>query len=52
MVTSRNCPVPLEMIAMNRYAESGKEAELMKKYGLTAKDIEQAVKAVVRRKAG
>lgn len=50
MVTGRNCPVPMEMIAMHRYAESGKEAELLQKYGLTAKDIEQAVKAVVKRK--
>jgi len=32
------------------YAKSGKATELLQRYGLTAKDIEQAVRAVVKRK--
>ena len=50
-VTGRYCPVPLELVAIkDTYAESGKEDELFKKYGLTADDIEKAVRAVVGRK--
>ena len=44
-------PVPMEFVALkDTYAESGKSAELLQRYGLTAKDIEQAVRAVVKRK--
>jgi transketolase len=32
------------------YAKSGKPAELLERYGLTAKDIEQAVKSTIKRK--
>jgi transketolase len=32
------------------YAKSGKPDELLQRYGLTAEAIEQAVKAVVKRK--
>jgi transketolase len=42
----------MEFVAIkDTYAESGKPAELFQKYGLTARDIEQAVKSVIKRKA-
>ncbi|MFH1639958.1 MAG: transketolase family protein [Chloroflexota bacterium] len=45
-------PVPVAFVAMNdTYAESGKGAELMAKYGLTAKDIAESVREVIKRKA-
>jgi transketolase len=44
-------PVPMEFIAIkDTYAKSGKPAQLLERYGLTAKDIEQAVKSAVARK--
>ena len=43
-------PVPVEVVAQDRYAESGKPEQLLAKYGLTATDIEQAVRRVVARK--
>ncbi len=50
-VLARHCPVPMEFVAIkDTYAKSGKPDELLQRYGLTAKDIEQAVKAVLRRK--
>jgi transketolase len=50
-VVVRTRPVPVEMVALTGYAESGKPAELLEKYGLTAGDIAQAVKRVLLRKA-
>jgi len=50
-LVTRHHPVPMEFVAIkDTYAKSGKSAELLQKYGLTAKDIEQAVRAVVRKK--
>ena len=50
-VLARHHPVPIEFIAIkDTYAKSGKPAELLQRYGLTAKDIEQAVQAVVKKK--
>jgi len=50
-VLGRRCPVPMEFVAIkDTYAQSGKATELLKRYGLTAKDIEQAVNSVVKRK--
>ncbi len=44
-------PVAMEFVALkDTYAESGKAEELLAKYGLTAKDIEQAVHTVLKRK--
>jgi transketolase len=44
-------PVPLEMVAvMDRFGESGKPADLMKKYGLDAAHIVKAAKRVLARK--
>jgi transketolase len=50
-ITGKNHPVPLEFIALHNYAQSGKPAELLHRYGLTAKGIEQAVKTVIKRKS-
>jgi len=50
-VLARQQPVPMEFVAIkDTYATSGKPAELLQRHGLTAKDIEQAVRAVVKRK--
>jgi transketolase len=44
-------PMPMEFIAIkDTYAKSGKPAQLMEKFGLTASDIEQAVRSAVKRK--
>ena len=52
-VVARQLPVPVEFVAIkNTYAQSGKPAELLQRYGLTAKDIAQAVKTVIKRKGG
>ncbi len=47
----RTASVPVEMVALKRYAESGKPEQLVAKYGLTAGDVEQAVRRVLQRKA-
>ena len=50
-VIAKHQPVPIEFIAIkDTYAKSGKSAELLQRYGLTAKDIEQAVRLVIKRK--
>ena len=50
-VVARNHPVPMEFVAIkDTYAKSGTTAELLQRYGLTAKDIEQAVRLVIKRK--
>ena len=46
----RTASVPVEMVALDRYAESGKPEQLLAKYGLTASDVEQAVRRVLARK--
>jgi len=50
-VVAANRPVPMEFISMKDYAMSGKPAELMERYKLTAKDIAEAVRKVVKRKS-
>ena len=51
-VLVKHQPVPMEMVAIgDAYAESGKPDELLQRYGLTAEDIGQAVRAVVKRKS-
>ncbi len=48
---SRAFPCPVESIGMqNTFGESGEPAELLEKYGMTAKDVINAVKRVVQRK--
>jgi transketolase len=50
VVTSHQ-PVPMEILAIkDTYAKSGKPAQLLEKFGLTAQDIEQAVRSAVKRK--
>ncbi len=52
-ITAAHQPVPMEFIAIkDTYAQSGKPDELLRRYGLTAGDIEQAVRRVMSRKAG
>jgi transketolase len=52
-VVARRHPVPMEFVAVkDTYAKSGKATELLQRYGLTAKDIEQAVREVVKKRHG
>ncbi len=46
----RTHAVPLEMVALDRYAESGRPDQLLVKYGLTASDVSTAVRRVLERK--
>ena len=47
-VVVKNCPVPMDFIGMNdSFGESGKPAELMKKYGLTCDQIINRVKILL-----
>ncbi len=44
-ITSQECPVPVVKVGVDdTFAESGKPADLLEKYGLTAKDIVSAAK--------
>lgn len=44
-VVVQNCPVPMQLVGIkDTFGESGKPAELLKRYGLTADDIVDAVK--------
>lgn len=48
---SQHMPVPVEMIGMrDSFGESGKQEELLEKYGMSVKDIILAVKKVLKRK--
>ena len=47
---ARNCPVPVEMVALHGYTSSGPANELMEKNGLTAAGVEAAVHRVMKRK--
>jgi transketolase len=48
---AREKPVPMEFVNLgDRYASSGKAEELLQRYGLTARDIEESVKVAVKRK--
>jgi len=48
---AREKPVPMEFVNLNdRYASSGQAEELLQRYGLTARDIDESVKSVIRRK--
>jgi len=50
-VVARHRPVPVEFVAIkDTYAKSGKPGQLLERYGLTAKDIEPAVHAVLKKK--
>jgi transketolase len=48
----KNHPVPMELVAVkDKFGMSGKPAELLAKYGLTAKDIAYAIREVIKRKS-
>ena len=50
-VLGKNFPVPMEFVGMqDKFGESGKPSELLKKYKMTPKDIALAVKRVIRKK--
>ncbi len=50
-IAAEHCPVPMSFIAIkDMYAKSGKAEELLKKHGLTAPDIENAVRSLISRK--
>ena len=49
-VLARNCPAPVEMVALHGYTSSGPANELMEKNGLTAAGVEAAVHRVLKRK--
>jgi len=50
-VLAKHHPVPMELVSLkDTYAKSGKPAELLQRYGLTAKDIKQAVMSAIKRK--
>jgi transketolase len=50
-ILSEHCPVPLRRIGMrDTFGMSGKPADLLKHYGLTAEDIKQAALQVIARK--
>ena len=49
-ITAKNKPVPMEFVGIKDYAMSGKPAELLERYGLTVKGIQDAVTCVVKRK--
>ena len=50
-VVVQHRPVPISFVAIkDMYAQSGAPEELLRRYGLTAADIEKAVKATVLRK--
>ena len=49
-IVARHQPVPMEFVAIkDTYVKSGKPAELLQRCGLTAGDIEQAVRAVLKK---
>jgi len=49
-VVGRHCPVPMEMVALQGYSESGKAEELMVKCRLTADAVKNASLAAFKRK--
>jgi transketolase len=50
-VVASHQPVPMEFVAIkDTYAKSGKPEELLERYGLTARDIEQGVRSAIKRK--
>lgn len=50
-VLTKNNPIPQEYVAVNdTFGESGKPAELMKKYGISSTEVIEAAKAAIKRK--
>ena len=51
-VAGQNHPVPIEMVALQGYSESGKAEELMVKNGLTPEGVRNAAEKAIKRKRG
>ena len=51
-ILGQNLPVPLEVVSLSGYAESGQPAQLLAKYGLDVSDLEEAVRRAIQRKRG
>lgn len=50
-IVAKEKPVPMEFVNLNdRYASSGQAEELLQRYGLTARNIDESVKSAIRRK--
>ena len=50
-VLAENCPIPIKRVGIqDSFGESGKPAELLEKYGLTAKHLVSAAKEVLKSK--
>ncbi len=50
-VLAKNFPVPIEFVGVqDRFGESGEPEELLKAFGLTEKEIIEAIKKVIKRK--
>lgn len=50
-VLAENCPIPLLRVGVaDRFGQSGKPAELMTEYGLTAENVAAKVREVIKRK--
>jgi transketolase len=50
-IVVKNNPAPMELVAVkDKFGMSGKPAELLKRYGLTAEEIAKAVKRAIARK--
>ena len=46
-----SCPVPMRMVTLHRYAESGAPDELLEKYGLTQSNVAEAARQAIQHKA-
>ena len=51
-IIGQNHPVPIEMVALQGYTESGKAEELMVKNCLTAEGVQNAAQKALKRKQG
>jgi transketolase len=51
-VVGQHCPVPIEMVALTGYSESGSAQELMVKCGLTPENVDKAARRALARKRG
>ena len=50
-VVGEGCPVPMRMVTLKGYAESGRPDQLVEKYGLAPANVEEAVRQAVQHKA-
>ena len=50
-VLGESCPVPMQMVTLTGYAESGAPNQLIEKYGLAPANVADAVRSAVERKA-